>query len=96
MGQIVVTSEELRTQSTALSQGAAQVQSELDTMRRNLEPLASSWQGAASSTFQQLWQDWQTSAAKLNESLDGISKLLGAAAETYEGAETAVKQSMQG
>jgi hypothetical protein len=38
--------------------------------------VASDWQGAASSAFDGLYQQWNTSAANLREAPDGISKPL--------------------
>ena len=94
MSLLKVTSEQLLDLSSYLNTGSQQVQSELDDMRRRLEPLASDWEGAASGNFQALWAEWQTSARNLREALEGISTLLRNAGQTYQEAEDAVRQSM--
>ncbi|MEQ1785438.1 MAG: WXG100 family type VII secretion target [Acidimicrobiales bacterium] len=94
MATVKVTSEQLVALSSSLSSGSQSVQSQLDSMRKQLEPLVTDWEGAASATFQQLWQDWQTSARTLKESLDGIAQLLSKAGQTYQQAEDSVKGMM--
>jgi len=94
MGRLAVTSEELLSKGAMLQQGGVQVKSELDNMRRQLEPLHASWEGAASGGFQQLWTEWETSAKQLNEALEGISRLLNQAGTTYQEAEDSIKRSM--
>ena len=76
--------------------GSDQVQAQLDAMRHQVEPVASTWEGAASGAFQQLWQEWQTGAAQVQQALTGISTLLGNAGTTYQQAETSIQRSMQG
>jgi WXG100 family type VII secretion target len=94
MGVLKVTSEQLISLSGSLKSGSEQVQQELDGMRRQIEPLAHDWEGAASGSFQQLWNEWQTGAKQVREALEGISKQLKAAGEAYERTESEVKQSM--
>jgi len=95
MGMLKVTSEELVSLSQSLKTGSDQVQAQLDAMRRQVEPVAATWEGAASSSFQQLWQEWQNGANQVKEALMGISTLLNHAASTYQSAETAIQRSMQ-
>jgi WXG100 family type VII secretion target len=95
MGMLKVTSEELLSLSQSLRSGADQVQAQLDAMRRQVEPVATDWEGAASASFQSLWQEWQSGAKQVQDALTGISTLLGNAGRTYQGAEDAVKSSMQ-
>ncbi|MGH9089965.1 MAG: WXG100 family type VII secretion target [Acidimicrobiales bacterium] len=95
MGMLKVTSEELVSLSQSLKTGSDQVQAQLDAMRRQVEPVAATWEGAASSSFQQLWQEWQSGAKQVQEALTGISTLLSHAATTYQSAETSIQRSMQ-
>ena len=94
MGRLAVTSDELKSKGGMLNQGSIQVQSELDNMRKQLEPLHASWEGAASGGFQQMWNEWETAAKNLKMALDGISRLLTQAGTTYQDAEDAIKRSM--
>jgi WXG100 family type VII secretion target len=97
MGLIKVTSEDLSSAATQLSTGSQEIDSQLSTMRNQVQSLvAGDWQGAASSSFESLYQQWNTSAANLREALDGISKLLANAATAYSTTEQQISQSMQG
>lgn len=77
MGVLRVTADELASLSRSLRTGSDQVQAQLDAMRRQLEPVAAGWEGAATPSFQQLWGEWQAGAAQVLGALTGISALLG-------------------
>ncbi|HZR50823.1 MAG TPA: WXG100 family type VII secretion target [Streptosporangiaceae bacterium] len=95
MALIKVTSEDLANASAQLSTGSQEIDSQLSTMHSLVQGLVSSdWQGAASSSFESLYQEWNTSAANLREALDGISKLLANAASSYAATEQHIQQSM--
>jgi WXG100 family type VII secretion target len=95
MGLLKVTSEELLSLSQSLKTGSDQVQSQLDAMRRQVEPVATDWEGAGSASFQSLWSEWQSGARQVQEALTGISALLSKAGQTYQSADDSVKSSMQ-
>jgi WXG100 family type VII secretion target len=96
MALIKVTSEDLANASTQLSTGSQEIDSQLSAMHKLVQELvASDWQGAASSSFESLYAEWNTSAANLREALDGISKLLANAASAYASTEQHIQQSMQ-
>jgi WXG100 family type VII secretion target len=95
MALIKVTSEDLANASAQLSTGSQEIDTQLSTMHNLVQDLVSSdWQGAASSSFESLYQEWNTSAANLREALDGISKLLANAASSYATTEQHIQQSM--
>jgi early secretory antigenic target protein ESAT-6 len=94
MSTLKVTSSQLITLSQSLDRGSASVSEQLDGMRRAIEPLASDWEGAASGSFQKLWDEWQNGARQVREALDGISKQLKSAGEAYARTEDDVKRSM--
>jgi WXG100 family type VII secretion target len=95
MALIKVTSEDLANASTQLSSGSQEIDTQLNTMHGLVQELVSSdWQGAASSSFESLYHEWNTSAANLREALDGISKLLANAASSYATTEQHIQQSM--
>ena len=84
---------QLDTIGAVVSQSDAQ----LASMRNLVQSLvASDWQGAASSAFDGLYQQWNTSAASLREALDGISRLVANAATAYANTEQQIQQSMHG
>lgn len=85
---IRVTPEQLVELATAVAQGSAQIDGTLGGMSRRLAPVAGgAWAGAAAGQFTTLWQEWQRSAASLNQALEGISHLLGQAGQAYAHAE---------
>jgi WXG100 family type VII secretion target len=95
MALIKVTSEDLANASAQLTSGSQEIDAQLGTMHSLVQELvASDWQGAASSSFESLYQEWNTSAANLREALDGISKLLSSAASAYASTEQQIQQSM--
>jgi WXG100 family type VII secretion target len=92
---IKVTSEDLATVAAQLNSGSEEIDGQLNTMRGLVQSLvASDWQGAASSAFDSLYQQWNTSAANLREALDGISRLVANAATAYANTEQQIQQSM--
>jgi|JI102314A2RNA_FD_contig_31_10176049_length_327_multi_2_in_0_out_0_1 WXG100 family type VII secretion target len=92
-GNLAVTFQDLQEASSTLQTGSAEIEDRLAYMRNRLEPIHASWQGAAKGQFDALWQEWETSAMRLREALDGISQLMSTAASNYEEAERAIGQS---
>jgi WXG100 family type VII secretion target len=92
---IRVTAEDLAHVATQLNAESQEIDSRLAFLRSSVLALTSSqWQGAASSSFDALYEQWSTSAAKLREALDGISRLLANAASAYASAEQPAGRSM--
>ncbi|HUY52374.1 MAG TPA: WXG100 family type VII secretion target [Streptosporangiaceae bacterium] len=86
MGPVKVTSEELASASVQLSMGSREIHSQLAAMRNTVQSLAGcEWQGADSSSFGSLCQQWNTAAAHLREALDGISTLFANGADACAG-----------
>lgn len=95
MALIKVTSEDLANASAQLSSGSQEIDTQLGSMHSLVQGLvASDWQGAASSSFETLYQEWNTSAANLRQALEGISKLLANAASAYASTEQQIQSSM--
>ena len=59
----------------------------LSTLLAQLEPIAATWKGAASSAFQQLHPRWNADARKLNAALGGIAESLSGTHRRYSAAE---------
>ena len=71
-----------------------QIQSQLSQLYNNIEPLTSTWQGGAASSFQQLHAQWQQDAAKINQVLQQISEGLLVNYNQYSNAESDNSQMM--
>jgi WXG100 family type VII secretion target len=95
MSLIKVTSEDLANASAQLNSGSQEIDAQLGSMHSLVQELvAGDWQGAASSSFESLYQEWNTSAANLRQALEGISRLLSNAASAYASTEQQIQQSM--
>lgn len=90
MGFIKVTPEELRDQASQVSQGAGEVQDLLQKLLGQIHDLASRWEGAGSSSFQQLYDEWAKGADMTKQGMDGIAKFLTDAAQQYEDTDKAI------
>ena len=96
MSMIRVTSEDLSSAAAQLGQGSQEIDAQLGSMRSLIQSLVSAdWQGTASSSFDSLYQQWNTSANNMRNALDGISKLLSNAAAAYAQTEQQIAQTMQ-
>ncbi|WP_186377091.1 WXG100 family type VII secretion target [Curtobacterium pusillum] len=91
MADIRVTSESLSGVSNQLQSGSQSIESQLQNLKSLVDGLVGGdWSGAASSSFQDLYQQWDQSAIQLKESLGGISQLLSRAALSYEESENSI------
>src|SRR5882672_1348685 len=61
----------------------------LGTLMGQLEPIASTWKGAASTAFQQLHERWNADAQKLNAALGSIAESLSGTHQVYSASEEA-------
>lgn len=96
MTDIRVNSEDLARTAAQLRVGAAEIDSHLNAMRTQVQSLVNGgWQGAAAAAFDGLYQQWGTSAVRLREALDGISRLLANASADYAITEQRIIDSMR-
>ena len=61
-----------------------QIQTQLSNLLSRLDPLMSSWQGEAATSFHNLKQRWHDNATKLNHALRGIGDGLKQSQQTYQ------------
>ena len=95
MGFIKVTPEELRSQSTAVTTGHNEVNEVLQRLLGQVRDLASKWEGAGSSSFQQMYDEWQKGAEMTRQGMEGIAKFLNDAAQSYEDTDKAIASAGQ-
>ncbi|MGH8907525.1 MAG: WXG100 family type VII secretion target [Egibacteraceae bacterium] len=97
MAIIKVTSDQLRSVSNQLRTGSDDVSQQLQSMESQVKALVDAdWEGAASDSFRDLWDQWHTGARQVKEALDGISQQLGTAAQTYQDTEDQLAAQMRG
>ncbi|PJI93995.1 WXG100 family type VII secretion target [Luteimicrobium subarcticum] len=88
MSRFEVDSAQVALASSKVSGTVTSIRSEVAAMRHHLTELQTVWQGAAATSCAALVDDWHAVQARVEESLDGIQRALGVAAQTYEDAET--------
>jgi WXG100 family type VII secretion target len=71
----------------------AQIQSQLSTLLARLDPLMSTWQGSAATSFQVLMDRWHQDATQLNAVLRAIGDGLVKVHSSYTAAEENTQQS---
>jgi WXG100 family type VII secretion target len=87
----------LQSVSSQLQTGSEDVSSQLESMRSQVQALVDAdWQGAASDSFRDLWEQWHTGANQVKEALDGISAQLAKAAQIYEDTEAQLASELRG
>lgn len=97
MANIQVTSESLTGVSNQLASGAQEIESQLSNLKSLVSGLVSSdWNGAASQSFQELYDQWDQAGQQLKESLVGISDQLSRAALAYEESENNIGGGFRG
>ncbi|WP_437582896.1 WXG100 family type VII secretion target [Paramicrobacterium sp. CJ85] len=88
MADIRVTSDSLQSVASQLSNGSQSIESQLQNLKGLVDSLVGGdWDGSASLSFSELYQQWDQSAIQLKESLQGISDLLAQAGFSYEDSE---------
>ena len=90
MGYIAVTPEELHSQSAQVAAGAEEVNQLVTRLMNQIQELAGNWQGAGSSAFQQLFDEWRQGAQMTKAGMDGIAQFLNNAAQAYEDTDTRI------
>lgn len=93
---IKVTPEQLQDLSGKVAKGSGDIDGTLSGLGGQIAPLvAGDWGGQAAGQFHAMWDNWQKAAKQLNESLNGISRLLGNASTSYADAERNIASSFQ-
>jgi WXG100 family type VII secretion target len=93
MTGIKVAPEELQQVSSQLLAGASNIDGILAQLRAQVEPLRSSWVGAAQLQFEEFFQDWQRNAQGLHLALTGLGQQTAQAAALYADTEQGIAAS---
>lgn len=87
-GQIKVTFGAIDTAASDTDSIANNLNQQLDDLKGYISPLVATWTGQAATSYQTLQQQWDTSAAELNDVLRQIATTLRTSNENYGTAET--------
>mgnify|MGYP001184715659 CR=1 FL=1 len=70
-----------------ISRISGEIESQVAAMMARLNGLQDAWQGSASAQFQGVVQQWQATQRTVQQSLDSIGSVLGAAGARYASTE---------
>lgn len=87
--EIKVTFGALAAAQSDVSGTAARIATQLEDLRRFLQPMVATWRGTAAQDYQVRQKQWDTAAADLTAVLGQIGVALGAANDSYRQAENA-------
>jgi WXG100 family type VII secretion target len=94
-GRLTVTSGELRTTAGDMRNTASNITQELQRMMGKVRELTGTWTGQGASAFNGYYEEFNKSWSQCQQALDGVSQLLGKAADAYDDAERNIAQQFQ-
>lgn len=86
-GAFGTTFDEMSKAAQAVDAAVQDINSEMRKLEGDLAPIAGSWQGAASSAFQQLMQRFNDDGAKLTQALQAIGEAIKSNNSNYSATE---------
>lgn len=95
MASFTVDTAQVASSASDVSRISEDVETTVASMMSRLLSLQNQWQGEASSSFQDLINDWRATQRTVKESLDEIGRVLGEAGRTYDDTESSVKSTMR-
>ncbi len=87
MSEILVTFGELENARSSIQMTWANINREMEDLKRFLQPMVATWTGEASSAYQAHQAKWDRSAADLHMVLNQIGVALGTSNENYQAGE---------
>jgi early secretory antigenic target protein ESAT-6 len=91
MGEIHVQFESLAAGEQGIRNNYAKLTATLEQLESDLQPMITSWSGAAQESYLQCKRQWDEAALGLSQVLNNIGQAVGQAHENYTGAETAAR-----
>ncbi|WP_068264338.1 WXG100 family type VII secretion target [Janibacter limosus] len=95
MATFTVDTAQVASSASDVARISEDVETTVASMMSRLLSLQNDWQGDASTSFQDLINDWRATQRTVKESLDEIGRALNDASQTYDTSETSVKSSMR-
>lgn len=88
-GSFGTSTDVMQSAANSVEQTSQEISQALNSLKNQLEPLAGSWKGQASSAFNNLMMQWNEDATKLTQALSAISEALSGSTKNYNAAEEA-------
>jgi WXG100 family type VII secretion target len=89
VSEILVTFGELESARSSIQTTWANINREMEDLKRYLRPMVETWTGDASNAYQAHQAKWDRSVADLNQVLNQIGIALGTSNENYQASEAA-------
>jgi ESAT-6 family protein len=90
LANITVQTEQLHAVSRQITAGAHQIEQTLGQLHAQVAPLRTEWKGHAQAQFEQLWAEWNRSAAGIHHALTGIAQLMASAGTQFGDKDTEI------
>lgn len=95
MATFTVDTTQVANSASDVTRISEDVETSVASMMSRLISLQNEWKGDASTSFQDLINDWRATQRTVKESLDEIGRALNEASQTYDSSETTVKGSFR-
>ncbi len=91
-----VSPAELTATGARLRSAAGSIATELSSCSGQVRAMAGVWTGGSALRYEALFNEWQTSAARLQSALEGIAEMTARAAQVYATGDQSVAGMMAG
>ena len=85
-----VSPAELMATSSKLRAAAGSISAELSTCAGQVRALSGVWTGGSHARYEALFSEWQSSAARLQQALEGIAEMTNRASQVYSSGDQSV------
>ena len=85
--EVKVSTGDVQSKASTIQREASEIEARLSQLTSQMADLAGSWTGAASSSFQDLFQQWDRAARSMKDALGGIGRSLHGAGMDYDSLE---------
>jgi len=82
--EVKVSTGDVQAKASTIQREASDIEARLAQLTSQMADLAHSWTGSASTSFQDLFHDWDRTARQMKEALDGIGRSLQGAGQDYD------------
>ena len=85
--EVKVSTGDVQAKASTIQRETSEIEARLSQLTSQMADLAGSWTGAASSSFQDLLQQWDKAARSMKDALGGIGRSLQGAGMDYDSLE---------
>lgn len=85
--EVKVSTGDVQSKASTIQREAAEIETRLSQLTSQMADLAGTWTGAAATSFQDLFQQWDKTARSMKDALDGIGRSLQGAGQDYDSLE---------